>query len=1390
MADRIQQRRDTAARWAQFNPVLLEGEVGYVLDSPNQYKIGDGVNAWNNLPLRGYSGTVTDKAGGDENAVMSQAASSDSFLAMNLEDVMTLLNIPHTINMGNGGTGQSGRWTIDQSALFLPQDLKFDLYLKGSIARPLASGEAINLYVELSFSNNTSKNVLTKSIIPGGVGSSVLEYRLHGYDLNLSLIPEGETVTGYRLIIQWTGLATTNTMTLDSFKMSNDVVNANKIFVGNKNVDAKFDVVEGDIAAINDVIGPFLRYGAANNVTPPTMNTNNKNGICLNGYPVKKDDVWTYSGRAYWKGIWILKNDGSVDESLWPTGDHTYQNLEITMPADGKLYAWGIISSLSEVPTFSIVPAGAAGAAGVPIMQQISLLNDSVKDNKEQITEIDNNIKNIQYTPGYFTSGHVYQNNTTGWCVNGLDVKAGEKYSYSGRYYYGALFMKKAEDDSIIDFIPADSNSSVKDFQITIPFDGKLYAWGVTTNGINQFLEFALYQIATRKYDQIAQEANTIATKNQENESNTRGLFTNKVNAFSFAEAEKTIAVGSSNVRYYVNIPIGNLSVGDIVTLQFKLSSILTSNIWIGSSTNSGKFFKLIDGEDGYFYSEPVDISITKEYLALVNSSGNLSFFLQFGANIAVATTVVAVEENTYITKNIKAMLVGESNADSYITEKSVTFSTSSTVGRITSVIPATVIKQIIEEEGQFKMRCRFRSKNNANVGTGGLFFSLPDGTNKRLLTVTFQSDGAGGFISPIYEQEITLDFLGNNDKVTFLVQWQKSPNLDADTYSWEYLNFLGNRLDFLEERVDALENGTLDLNPIYKTLEIPFRGYSAMTPITVKKDGTGNFTTIQEAINSITDASISKQYDIQVYDDWEVYDLKELWRVNDIKNKNQEDNPTVTVALVTTKNYVHIRGMKGGGNKLYVESPNNLASDSFQRIQTIYPMGNCIINNFYVGIKGGRYAIHQESGGSKTHLDYHAHTIYMNLVVEHKGNESYPNGSGWTSTMAQANGTTSGLKQTYINCKWISALPTPFYTHTNSEFDEPNEQTMINCSMICTKQNVKIGDLGPYWGDIGSGQKSIMKFVGCSIPRFNMGGYGGTRGEETTNNVRVKYGQNGGSIIQGQGNTPMAVSVGYKPVLTFNAVDNNVPLKVTGGTAYDLIWGSTWETIKESAASQCYAFGSIRLAAALSWAKNSQVFCLAYYLGNCAASPKTLTLEVGSTSYTITFNKNYMTADGSAYSWNTVPAISDSQIIADINAVNPTVFKANFNSPLAEVFTFEDCMELGINIDTSAWTAGKCLVRNLYGHQNWKLAQDGDIVEGVAGEFLAPSVANVGDNPCGKILYPTKSYFPVSLFGLSGVTAGNLYKAGADGTLVLTTDRSEASFVAVDSGYLFGIRR
>lgn len=71
-ADLIQFRRDTAERWTEFNPILAEGELGFVLDKPNNYKVGDGIHDWNTLPLRGFNGNIVNTLGSDYDAVMSQ----------------------------------------------------------------------------------------------------------------------------------------------------------------------------------------------------------------------------------------------------------------------------------------------------------------------------------------------------------------------------------------------------------------------------------------------------------------------------------------------------------------------------------------------------------------------------------------------------------------------------------------------------------------------------------------------------------------------------------------------------------------------------------------------------------------------------------------------------------------------------------------------------------------------------------------------------------------------------------------------------------------------------------------------------------------------------------------------------------------------------------------------------------------------------------------------------------------------------------------------------------------------------------------------------------------------------------------------------------------------
>ena len=48
MATRMQQRRGTAAQWTAADPILAAGEIGFESDS-GQFKIGDGVNHWEDL---------------------------------------------------------------------------------------------------------------------------------------------------------------------------------------------------------------------------------------------------------------------------------------------------------------------------------------------------------------------------------------------------------------------------------------------------------------------------------------------------------------------------------------------------------------------------------------------------------------------------------------------------------------------------------------------------------------------------------------------------------------------------------------------------------------------------------------------------------------------------------------------------------------------------------------------------------------------------------------------------------------------------------------------------------------------------------------------------------------------------------------------------------------------------------------------------------------------------------------------------------------------------------------------------------------------------------------------------------------------------------------------
>ena len=74
MADRVQFRRDLAVNWYAYNPILLEGEVAYDLDT-DQYKVGDGEHHWRDLVYRGLP--CVQQKGTSTTTPMSQKAVTD-----------------------------------------------------------------------------------------------------------------------------------------------------------------------------------------------------------------------------------------------------------------------------------------------------------------------------------------------------------------------------------------------------------------------------------------------------------------------------------------------------------------------------------------------------------------------------------------------------------------------------------------------------------------------------------------------------------------------------------------------------------------------------------------------------------------------------------------------------------------------------------------------------------------------------------------------------------------------------------------------------------------------------------------------------------------------------------------------------------------------------------------------------------------------------------------------------------------------------------------------------------------------------------------------------------------------------------------------------------------
>ena len=225
-----------------------------------------------------------------------------------------------------------------------------------------------------------------------------------------------------------------------------------------------------------------------------------------------------------------------------------------------------------------------------------------------------------------------------------------------------------------------------------------------------------------------------------------------------------------------------------------------------------------------------------------------------------------------------------------------------------------------------------------------------------------------------------------------------------------------------------------------------------------VKKDGTGDFTSIQEAIDSIKDASIEKQYKILVYDNWEIDDVQDL------------NNNDYWYYLFATKDYIHVKGV-GKHCKLSISLPDDIAPDYIERTQTVFVIGNSSIENFEVQAKNARYAIHIDK-----ETDVNCMAKIKNCIITHQGNDHAVNFLSWTSDYALGIGSQSDHQLYIENCELYARSQVSTY-HTNIYFDDPSFCEFKDCKFVSGDKSLNMNIT-----ELGSAVKNRFVFKNCDF--------------------------------------------------------------------------------------------------------------------------------------------------------------------------------------------------------------------------------------------------------------------------------------------------------------------
>lgn len=242
---------------------------------------------------------------------------------------------------------------------------------------------------------------------------------------------------------------------------------------------------------------------------------------------------------------------------------------------------------------------------------------------------------------------------------------------------------------------------------------------------------------------------------------------------------------------------------------------------------------------------------------------------------------------------------------------------------------------------------------------------------------------------------------------------------VNDNKYGVVYVKIIG---DNTSERIQTAENNIKSLDKKIESITSAEKSEKRHV-ITV---GIGkNFTSIKDAVASITDSSKNNIYDIYIDDGiYEEY-------------------------AITLPDYVNLIGVSGNREKCIIkgELSDSASANEITVNSTLNLKDSNVLENLTITAKNLRYPIHSESGGTHTNWIQ----ILNNCYVEHFGNTA-PNNT-WTSYHAWGEGASSGAYAEFNNCVFKSPAE-PWYVHEFAylpDIPKPYHHILNNCQIINT---------------------------------------------------------------------------------------------------------------------------------------------------------------------------------------------------------------------------------------------------------------------------------------------------------------------------------------------------